>query len=71
MYIYAFSQKLREKSKRAYDINKMSETFEMTMSRLRFSKLSLSQVSDHNYFRPTRPRSTTTSHFLSSTVMIR
>ena len=52
------------KQKRAYDINKMSKTFEMTISRLRFSELSLS---DHNYFRPTRargPRSTTTSHIL-------
>ena len=49
MYIYVFSQKLREK--KAYDINKMSKTFEMTISRLRFSKLSLS---DHSYFRPTR-----------------
>ena len=42
----------------------MSKTFEMTISRLRFSELSLS---DHNYFRPTRargPRSTTTSHIL-------
>ena len=49
------------KQKRAY---KMSKTFEMTISRLRFSELSLS---DHNYFRPTRargPRSTTTSHIL-------
>ena len=53
MYIYAFSQKLREK-KRAYDINKMSKTFKKTISRLRFSKLSLSPVSDQNYFRPTR-----------------
>ena len=47
------------KQKRAY---KMSKTFEMTISRLRFSELSLS---DHNYFRPTRargPRSTTTGH---------
>ena len=41
------------KQKRAYDINKMSKTFEMTISRLRFSELSLS---DHNYFRPTRAR---------------
>ena len=52
------------KQKRAYDINKMSKTFEMTISRLRFSELSLS---DHNYFRPTQargPRSTTTSHIL-------
>ena len=49
------------KQKRAY---KMSKTFGMTISRLRFSELSLS---DHNYFRPTRargPRSTTTSHIL-------
>ena len=49
------------KQKRAYDINKMSKTFEMTISRLRFSELSLS------YFRTTRargPRSTTTSHIL-------
>ena len=55
------------KQKRAYDINKMSKTFEMTINRLRFSKLSLSPVTDHNYFRPTRarrPRSTTTSHIL-------
>ena len=49
------------KQKRAY---KMSKTFEMTISRLRFSELSLS---DHNNFRPTRargPRSTTTSYIL-------
>ena len=51
------------KQKRAY---KMSKTFEMTISRLLFSELSL-DLSDHNYFRPTRargPRSTTTSHIL-------
>ena len=53
MYIYAFSQKLQEK-KHDIDINKMSKTFKKTISRLRFSKLSLSPVSDHNYFRPTR-----------------
>ena len=56
------------KQKRAYDINKMSKTFEMTISRLRFSELSESlDLSDHNYFRPTRargPRSTTTSFIL-------
>ena len=41
----------------------MSKTFEMTISRLRFSKISLS---DHNYLRPTRPRFTTTRHILIS-----
>ena len=47
------------KQKRAYDINKMSKTFEMTIF--------LNSLWDHNYFRPTRacgPRSTTTSHIL-------
>ena len=53
------------KKNRAYDINKMSKTFEMTISRLRFLN-SLCRIVI--IFARPEPRSTTTSHILKSSI---
>ena len=64
MIIYAFSQKLREK-KRAYDINRMSKKFEMTILKVNVDCVYLNSLCRNIiiFARP-RPRSTTTSHIL-------